>query len=331
MKTLRFGVLGAARIAPKALTDPARGIDRVEVTRIAARDRTRAVAFASEHGVPEVSDTYADLINADDVDVVYNPLPMNLHAEWTIAALRAGKHVLCEKPLASNADEAEEMVRVADELGLILGEAFHHHYHPMMQRILNAIDEGVIGSVVRAEGTFAITVRQPDIRWDYATSGGSLMDLGCYPLMWARHVIGEEPAGFEAEAIEGPEQIDASIWAELSFPGGATGRVESSMALHPDEPRDIRLEITGDRGSITAINPLAPQNGNRLTIRTEDRETSEEVRGDTTYAYMLRAFVDHVIDGAPFPTQGRDSVNNMVAIDAIYQAAGLAKRGLPLS
>ncbi len=321
---LRFGILGAARIAPKALTIPAERVDTAVMTRIAARDRTRAVAFAEQHGVAAVSDSYQEVIEADDVDVVYNPLPMNLHAEWTIAALQAGKHVLCEKPFASNADEAAEMVRVAEETGLVLGEAFHHRYHPMMLRILELIDLGVIGTVRRAEGYFNISIPQPDIRWDYSTSGGSLMDLGCYSMIWVRHVIGEEPTGFTAEAVEGPENIDSSIWAELEFPGGATGRVESSMT---QEEGDIRLEIEGDKGSITAINPLAPQNGNTLTIRTDAGETSGEISGGTTYEYMVRAFCDHVTHGTPFPTMSQDSIANMAAIDAVYAAAGLPRRG----
>ncbi len=323
--TLRFGILGAARIAPKALTRPASTMDSVELTRVAARDRGRAEAFAAEHGVGAVSDSYQDVIDADDVDVIYNPLPMHLHAEWTIAALRAGKDVLCEKPFASNAAEAAEMVRVAEVEGRVLGEAFHHWYHPMFQQILATIRSGVIGEVTRAEGYFNISIPQPDIRWDYATSGGSLMDLGCYSTIWVRHVVGEEPEVVSAEAEIGPpEHIDAAIAAELHFPSGATGRVESSMVA---DDSDVRLEVVGTKGSITAINPLAPHNGNTLTIRTDAGETVGEVTGGTTYEYMLRAFCDHVMHGTPYPTAGEDSIANMAAIDAIYEAAGLPLRG----
>lgn len=323
---LRFGVLGAARIAPKALVLPVHKIDSATVTRVAARDVARAEAFAAEHGVDGVSASYSELVEADDVDVVYNPLPMNLHHEWTIKALRAGKNVLCEKPFASNAQEAAEMVAVAKEEGRVLGEAFHHRYHPMFQRIVDVIASGVIGDVTRAEGYFNVSIPQPDIRWDYATSGGSLMDLGCYSTMWVRHAIGQEPIVAEASATVGPEQIDADIWAELTFPGGATGRVESSMVT--TGPADIRLEVIGSKGSITAINPLSPQSGNTLTIRTEAGETSGEIIAGDTYEHMVRAFCDHVIHGTPYSTQGDDSINNMAAIDSMYEAAGLSKRGV---
>lgn len=322
---LRFGILGAARIAPKALINPAREIASAEVVRVAARDRGRAEKFAAERGVTHVSDSYQQVIEADDVDVVYNPLPMNLHAEWTIAALRAGKHVLCEKPLASNADEAAEMVRVAEDTGQVLGEAFHHRYHPLWLRIFELLDAEVIGTVTRAEGYFNVAIGQPDIRWDYATSGGSLMDLGCYSTIWVRHVIGEEPTVQQAEAVEGPEHIDGSMWAELEFPSGATGRIESSM-LNNGEP-DIRLEIQGTKGSISVQNPLSPYNANTLTVRTGAGETSASITDSSTYVHMLRAFSDHVTHKMPFPTQGRDSINNMAAIDAIYKAAGLPLRG----
>ena len=326
MKPLRFGVLGAARIAPNALIAPVALIDSAVVTRVAARDVSRAQAYAEQHGITDVSESYEALINADDVDVVYNPLPINLHHEWTLKALRAGKDVLCEKPFASNAEQAVEMVSVAKEEGRIVGEAFHHAYHPMFKRIVEVIQSGVIGTVERAEGYFNISIPQPDIRWDYATSGGSLMDLGCYSTTWVRHAVGEEPTVVEAAATVGPEQIDANMWAEFEFPGGATGRIESSLI--DEGPGDLSLEVKGSAGSITAINPLAPQNGNSLTIRTEGGVTSGEVLGGCTYEHMVRAFGDHVRHGTAFPTQGEDSIQNMAAIDDIYITAGLAKRAM---
>ena len=331
---LRFGVLGASRIAPNALIDPISKIDSAAVTRVAARDRGRAEAFAVEHNIAEVSNDYRSLIEADDVDVVYNPLPIHLHKEWTIAALRAGKHVLCEKPFASNAAEAAEMVAVAQETGLILGEAFHHWYHPLFQRMLELIREGVIGQVTRAEGYHSHVIAEiydgrPDIRWDYSTGGGSTMDLGCYSTTWVRHAVqasfpGEEPTITSAVATERPENVDADMTAELAFPSGATGLVESSM-IGPE--RDVRLEVTGTEGSITVLNPLAPQNGNTLTVRNSSGESSGQIEAGSTYEHMARAFVDHVLVGAAFFTSGRDSIANMAAIDGMYKAAGLPLRG----
>lgn len=320
---LRFGVLGAARIAPKALIQPAGTISTAVVTRVAARDGERAREFALEHGIAAASDSYEALITADDVDVVYNPLPMSLHAEWTIAALQAGKHVLCEKPFASNAEEAEAMVRASEDEGLLLGEAFHYRYHPMFQRLIDLVGSGTIGDVTRIDGRFDVPIAKPDIRWDYATSGGSLMDLGCYPMSWVRHLTGQEPEVVSAEAVEDPADIDASISAELRFASGTTARIQSSMLSGPV----IELTIEGTEGRIDAVNPLAPQNGNLLTIETADGTTAGPVEAGSSYDHMLRAFVDHVVHDAPFPTKGQDSIANMVAIDAVYEAAGLRKRG----
>ena len=326
---LRFGVLGAARITPKALVRASANNRTVQLTRVAARDRSRAEAFAEEHGIGSVADSYQELIEAPDVDVVYNPLPMHLHAEWTIAALRAGKHVLCEKPFASNAAEAEEMVRVAAAEDRILGEAFHHRYHPLFEHVLNVSHSGVLGEISRVSGYFKIAIPQPDIRWNYETSGGALMDLGCYPLIWVCHVVDEEPTITSATATEGPPKVDATMSAEMTFPGGATGYLETSMVQPEDEPDDIRLEIVGDSGSMTVINPLSPQSGNRVIVRTESGETDVEFDAGDTYTHMVRAFCDHVVHGTDFPTKGSDSINNMAAIDAIYSAAGLPIRAEP--
>ncbi len=327
---LRIGLLGAARITPKAVIAASSGIESVSITRVAARDLRRATEFAQANGIDGVSESYQALVEADDVDVVYNPLPMNLHAEWTIAALQAGKHVLCEKPFASNASEAAEMVRVAEAEGRILGEAFHHYYHPMFQHVLDVVRNGAIGSVTNASAFFNIAIPQPDIRWDYATSGGSLMDLGCYPVHWVRHVVGEEPTVTSAVATVGPEHIDGAMSADLTFPGGATGHIESSM-INESDPGNISMEITGTTGSISVVNPLSPQSGNTVTIRSESGETSAEFKAGDTYNHMLRAFCDHVVHGLPFPTKGDDAINNMAAIDAIYTAAGLPIRGTALS
>lgn len=321
---LRFGILGAARIAPKALIDPASKLDGVTITRVAARDRERAEAFAAEHGIAAVAADYREVIEADDVDIVYNPLPMSLHAEWTIAALRAGKHVLCEKPLASNAAEAAEMVATADAEGRILGEAFHYRYHPLFERIVAEVRSGRIGSIERVEATFDVPVPQPDLRWDYETSGGSLMDLGCYPVSWVRHLTGEEPEVAEAHAVVGPPRIDARMRAELRFASGATAAVACALDRGPT----VTLDVAGTDGRIAVVNPLAPQQGNRVAITTPTGTTAATIDAGSTYEHMLRAFCDHVVHGAPYPTAGADSIANMAAIDAIYDASGLGRRGL---
>ena len=153
---LRFGVLGAARITPAALIAPAADSQRAQVVAIAARDPERARRFAEEHRIERVDPTYEALIENPDVDAVYNPLPASLHAQWTIQALERGKHVLCEKPFAANAPEAEQMVAAARERDRVLVEAFHYRYHPLANRIVEVVASGALGDVRRLEAAFCV-------------------------------------------------------------------------------------------------------------------------------------------------------------------------------
>jgi len=189
-RAIRFGILGAARIAPDALIKAAHNVPEAQVVAVAARDPKRAREFAATHKIPRVLATYDDLINDPELDAIYNPLPNSLHCEWTIAALRAGKHVLCEKPLASNATEAERMANAADESGKILGEAFHYRYHPLADRVRGLIAGGTLGRLLDVEGHFSVPIPENNIRFDWNLAGGATMDLGCYPLHMIRYFSG---------------------------------------------------------------------------------------------------------------------------------------------
>src|SRR6478672_109632 len=187
MAPVRIGILGAARIAPAAVIKPAQKVGDAMIGAVAARDRGRADAFASKHGIPRVHGSYADLIADPDIDAVYNPLPNGLHAEWTVAALEAGKHVLCEKPFTANAKEAEDVAAVADRTGRVVMEAFHWRYHPLAQRIVDIIDSGELGTVQRIETALCFPLPKfSDIRYQYALAGGALMDVGTYAVHMAR-------------------------------------------------------------------------------------------------------------------------------------------------
>lgn len=192
---IRFGILGAARIVPDALIKAARNVPDAEVAAIAARDPIRAREFAAAHGIGRVHATYDDVVNDPELDVIYNPLPNSLHCQWTIAALRAGKHVLCEKPIASNAAEAERMAKAAEESGMILGEAFHYRYHPLADRVRALMNDGTLGRLVHVEGQLSASIPETNIRFDWSLAGGATMDLGCYPLHMIRYFSGLTPRG----------------------------------------------------------------------------------------------------------------------------------------
>lgn len=330
MDTIRMGTLGAARITPMALVRPARAVDEVEVVAVAARKRDRAEKFATKHGIPKVHDSYDALLNDPDIDAVYNPLPNSLHAEWTIKALEAGKHVLCEKPFTSNADEARHVAAVAAASGRVLVEAFHWRYHPLAHRVLEIISQGEIGALRHVEAAMCFPlVMKGDIRWQWSLAGGALMDAGCYPVSFVRHMSGEEPTVVSARAktFRHP-QIDRRMVADLRFPSGATGRIMASLL----SKNAVRLagRVVGESGEIRILNPFVPQFFHRMVVKTPTGRRVERFTKEPTYNFQLRAFAQAVLEGAEVPTPPADAIANMEAIDAIYRAAGLAVRGAPI-
>src|SRR5215469_14932438 len=288
-RPLRIGTIGAARITPNALIKPAEQLRHAEVVAIAARDSQRAEEFAHAHKIPRVHPTYEALIADREVDALYNPLPNSHHAKWTIRALRAGKHVLCEKPLASNAVEAEQVARAAVETGKFLGEAFHYRYHPLADRVKAIISGGELGKLRYVEGKFTVPIPPDDIRYDWSLAGGATMDLGCYPLHMIRYFSGMTPRVVRAAARIGPENIDIAMDVQMDLGDGVTARMTCAMAQ--DSQIMANFIASGERGEVTVINPVAPQMGHQLTIKTSAGEKQESVPGDTSYTHQLRAFV----------------------------------------
>lgn len=325
---LCFGILGAARIAPKALIQPAWVVPDVQVTAVAARDANKARAFAHAHNIPRVLDSYDALVNDSEIDAIYNPLPNALHYEWTVKALRAGKHVLCEKPIASNAREAEEMARVAQETGCVLMEAFHYRYHPLAQRVKEILDSGEIGKVVELEADFFIPLflRPKDIRFDYALAGGATMDTGCYCVNILRYLGNGEPRVVNAHARLSSPHVDRLMRAELEFENGVKANLGCSLAAFP--PVKIFARVRGDRGTIDVLNPFVPHSYFRgLTVTLLNGKRREAVSTEPTYNFQLRAFLAATRGEHANSTDAADGAKNMRVIDAIYQKANLKVRG----
>lgn len=323
---LRIGVLGAAAIVPMALTHPARSVPEAQILAIAARDPQRAQAFARRHGIPRVHRTYNDLLNDPEIDAIYNPLPNSLHAEWTIRALQAGKHVLCEKPFASNATQAQEMASVARERGLVLSEAFAYRYHPLTARVKEIIAGGELGTIKHIRAQFGFLLPFPNnIRFKYELAGGALMDCGCYPVSLVRYMAGAEPTVERAEARLFAPQVDQKMSADLSFADGRTAHLVCDML----SPRLFHssLKIEGEAGWLQVFNPYHPHWFNWLRIRGRKETFSGQVKGENVYALQLRAFIKAIRGETTLNTGPEDAVGNMRVIDAIYEKAGLQKRG----
>ncbi len=324
---IRFGTLSTAHITPRALIAPCRDEPGASVHCVASRDPQRAAEFARWHDIPVVHQTYDDVVADPDIDAVYVPLPISMHHDWTINALRAGKHVLCEKSLASNAREAREMAEVAQTTGLVLMDAFHYRYHPLFERAKEIVDSGILGTVRTIDATFNVAIPDPDnIRNIYRLGGGVTMDIGCYPLSWVRHLTGEEPDSVSATAETGPEHVDTYLAAELTFPSGIAATTSGDMRAGVETRADFT--VVGDAGRLHVVGPLVPQSGHRIELTVGDEQTVEHVDRRPSYAYQLDAFLAAVEHGAPLLTGPDDAVAQMELIDRCYEAAGLPLRGL---
>lgn len=325
---LRIGVLGAARIAERAIVEPAHTVG-ARLVAVAARDRARAEAFARQHGVERVHDDYAGVLADPEVEVIYNPLANGLHGPWNLRTLEAGKHVLSEKPFASNAEEAERVVAAARGVDRVASEAFHYRLHPVFLRLLDLVDSGALGTVREVEAVVNIPAPdEGDPRWSWPLAGGALMDLGCYGLH-AHRVLGAwaggEPWVVKASAGEraGRPGVDEWLDAELAFPSGATGLARCNMAA---DEREMTLRVTGDRGSAAVASFVLPHLDDRITIATDDGATVEELGRRTSYTFQLEALTAHLRNGDPLLLDGDDAVMQMRLVDAAYIAAGLPVR-----
>ena len=328
---LRFGVLGAARITPAALIDPATRLD-VDVVAVAARDPQRAEAFAKANDVSSVSRSYAELLERDDLDAVYLPLPTSQRLEWTLQALERGMHVLAEKPIAMDARQARAMVDTAEARGLVLAEGFHYVFHPMFARAIQLLDEGAIGKVEHLDVVFdgaAPSGPEGAIYLDPALGGGVLFHQACYALHAVRSLARSEPEVVRATATMGETGVDESVDVELAFPSGATARARSSM----EQGAQLLMQATvrGARAVMTLDNFVGPHYGNvdpslggRISVTTgTDTILDESFAGETTYWYQLRAFSEAIAGGPALPVQGEGAVANMTLIDAVRDAAGI--------
>ncbi|MFN3911260.1 Gfo/Idh/MocA family protein [Hyphomonas sp.] len=323
---IRIGILGAAKIGPDALIKPVKKRDDCIIVCVAARDRARAKAYADRHAIADTAESYEALIARPDIDLIYNALPPHRHADLSIAALEAGKAVLCEKPFAMNAAEAQRMVNASKRTGRPLIEAFHYRFHPMFESVLAHVRGGAIGRLCAIKADFSVPIpNQPgELRYDPALGGGALMDLGCYALHWARTVAGSEPHVVKAQSSLTAQGADLTTRAELVFDGNIIAQIRTSMA--PDQRLKALLALKGSGGTLIARNPLSPHRGHSIAVLKDGEVERYTVPGETTYDHQLAHVVSVLKTNVPPLTGGADGVANMALIDAIYAAAGVARR-----
>jgi predicted dehydrogenase len=310
--SLRWGLLSTADINGALLTS-----GYGEFVAIASRSAEGAEAYAREHGIPRAHGSYEDLLADAEVDAVYVPLPNSMHVEWSIRALEAGKHVLCEKPMSRHPEDVERAFDVAERSGLVLMEAFMWRHHPQLERARALIAEGTIGTLKVVRAAFSFTGRPAgDIRLQRALEGGGLMDVGCYCISGCRAVAGTEPERVYGEQVLGGDGVDVAFAATLRFPGDVLATLDCGMSY---APRD-ELEAVGDEGSLFLDDPWHGREA-VIEVRRPDRSTERvEVGRSNSYALELQNFEAAVRGEAP-PLLGRDdAVAQARVIAALYRS-----------
>ena len=306
---VRWGLLGTAR-TNDAILEGARHATRAEVVAVGSRDAGRAAAYAAEKGLPVAHGSYEALLADPGVDAVYISLPNALHHAWTLAALRAGKHVLCEKPYSRRPDEVEEAFDLATASGLVLAEAFMWRQTPLVARFTAELPSIGRLQLIRSSFSFALS-DETDIRVNAGLDGGSLMDVGCYTVSAARLVAGEEPDAVEAMADLDATGVDRRLVGLLRFPGGALAQIASGFTT------DHRsLEAIGTDGSLRMVDPW---HGRPSVITRGDGETIELERSDP-YGLELDDLAGAILDGRATLLGRDDALGQARTIEALYAA-----------
>jgi len=315
MAPVRWGILSTAHINRKLLAGAARSSE-VEVVAVGSRDLARARAFADEHGIPAAYGSYEELLADPAVEAIYNPLPNTLHCEWSIRALEAGKHVLCEKPMSSSIAEVEQAFAVAERTGLHLTEAFMYRHHPQAERLAALVAEGAIGALRVIRSTFSYGLfDESNIRLRTDVDGGSLMDVGCYCVSGSRLLAGEPEAVF-GRAFIGPTGTDWAFTGSLRFRGDVFALFDCATCL----PNRDELEVIGSDGSLFLDDPwhcLDPV----IELRRDDGTERIEMEAANPYQLELEDLGRAIRTGSA-PLLGRDdAVAQARAISALRRSA----------
>ena len=316
---IRWGILGTGNIARK-FASQLPGCKRGELVAVGSRNEESAIKFANEFGGAPRS-PYEGVLADVKVDAIYNSLPNSLHAEWTIRALEAGKHVLCEKPIASSAAEAETMFQASERTGKGLVEAFMYRSHPAVQRFIAMAREGAIGDLrlIRSNFTFQRAADAKDVRYQRELAGGSIMDVGCYCVNFARAITGREPIAASAFAHLHETGVDEYAAGLLKFDDDIFCTFTSGMTTKSD----LHTVVAGSEGYLRIDTPWFT-NGTFTLVRGDNTESIELDAATDYYAMEADAFAAHVLDGEKPAITSDDSIGNMRALDQLRQSAGLA-------
>ncbi len=319
IERIRWGILSTANIGRRRVIPAIQASANGIAYAVASRDAEQARALAGELGIPQAYGSYEALIADPQVDAVYIPLPNHLHAEWAIRCAEAGKPVLCEKPLASDAAEAQRMVEAFAARGVPLAEAFMYRFHPRMDRVRALLAEGAIGELRLIRATFSFTVtREDNIRLRRDMAGGALMDVGCYCVNVIRTLTGEEPVSVTAQATFGERSgVDEVLAGTLRFPSGVIGVLDCSLRV----PRWQTYEVRGTHGQIVIDEAFGPEQGTRIQLWRGEPPEEIIVPGADQYQLMVEDFADALLKGRPPRFPASDAVATLRVIDRLLEEA----------
>ncbi len=326
MEQVRWGILSTANIGMEKVIPAIQRAPNSHVAAIASRDVAVAERAAARLGIPNAYGTYDKLLATDDIDAVYIPLPNDLHAEWTLRAADAGKHILCEKPIAMSSEQATEMVDACSDTGVLLQEAFMYRHHPTWVEAVRLARDGTIGELKAVQSWFSYYNDDPtNIRNRLDNGGGAVMDIGCYSINLSRLLFGDEPSHIESVVQRDPVMgVDTVASAILEFPGGG----QSSFTCSTRTTSHQRVHIHGTRGRVEIEIPfnIPVDRETRIRLVRADESadggvSSETIRFPVSDQYTIQAelFADVVLSGSPAPVDPADAVANMRVIESVLE------------
>ena len=320
-KVLHWGLLSTARIN-RALIKPLRASKRNQLLAVASRTQSSADAYTREWNIPRAHGSYEALLADPEIHVIYNPLPNHLHAEWTIKAVEAGKHVLCEKPLTLSLDEVDAVQAAARKQGCVVAEAFMYRHHPQTLRVQELVKAGALGTLKLIRGSFTYVLsRSGDVRLDPAMGGGSIWDVGCYPISYARTIVGKEPLEVFGWQVNGPTGIDETFVGQMRFADEVHAQFDSSFAI----PFQTFMEIVGSEATLKIPKPFKPETDEKIYLRRGDKTETIKIKGQELYIGEVEDMADAILLGRQPRVSLDDSRANVAAILALLKSARTGK------
>jgi len=314
---LRWGLLSTANIN-SAVIKPIQDSKRHKLMAVASRDATKAKAYANQHHIERAHGSYEALLADPEVDVIYNSLPNHLHAEWTIKACQAGKHVLSEKPLALTLDEVDAMEAAARKAGVVVQEAFMYRHHPQTLKVKEMIEQGLLGRLRFARGTFSFFMGERDnVRLKPEWGGGALWDVGVYPISYLRTMLGAVPESVYGTQVLGTSGIDISFSGEMIFPNEVLGQFQCGFSAD----YHTSIEIMGEKGSLTILNPFKPYLDSELTLTRGDQTERIFIKGEDLYLGEVEDMAECIFNGKTQRVSLEDSRQNTRVVLALFESA----------